>query len=170
MLVTRAKRRATWSETMEKFDANHSETFKVLCSVQEIHWPDRQIQHSNLGQSNNLPIMCILSLQCGRFIYFGLVGSHSQLYTFHALINFLQICFTFTPDIEWSKQLGTIKMACCKACHGQLVTRSVTWCQHHAEVQTSQSDAIRSIKAYSWTFLHRPKTVKLRSVGELCLA
>ena len=40
------------------------------------------------------------------------------------------IYFTFTPDIEWSKRLGEIKMACCKVCHGQLVACSVTWHQH----------------------------------------
>ena len=40
--------------------------------------------NSNRGQSNSLPIMCILPLQRGRFVYFGLMGSHNQLCTFHS--------------------------------------------------------------------------------------
>ena len=45
--------------------------------------------NSFLGRLNSLLIMCILPLQCGLFMYFGLVGSHNQLCTFHTLINLL---------------------------------------------------------------------------------
>ena len=50
---------------------------------------NRQKQHNNRGQSNSLPIMCILPLQHGRFMYFGLMGFHNQLCPFHTLINVL---------------------------------------------------------------------------------
>ena len=57
--------------------------------VRELHWPDRRKQHSNVGQSNSLPIMCILPLQRSRVMCFGLVGSHYQLCTFYTVINLL---------------------------------------------------------------------------------
>ena len=60
-------------------------------------------------------------------------------------------------------------MVCCKVCRGQLVARSVTWCQRCAEVQTSLSDAIRSVEECSQRFLHRPKTENLQTVGEIYL-
>ena len=60
---------------------------KICARVQEIHRLDQQKQHSDLGQSKGLWIMCILPLQHGRFMYFGLMGSHNQLCTFHTLIN-----------------------------------------------------------------------------------
>ena len=47
-------------------------------------------------------------------------------------IYWLPIYFIFTPDIEWLKQLGTIKMACYKVYHSQMVARSVMWCQRCA--------------------------------------
>ena len=38
---------------------------KFYARVQEIHRSNQQTQHSNLGQLNSLPIMCILPLQHG---------------------------------------------------------------------------------------------------------
>ena len=35
--------------------------------------------------------MCILPLQCGQFVYFGLVGSHNKFCTSHMLINLFHI-------------------------------------------------------------------------------
>ena len=74
--------------------------------VKEIHQPNQQKQHSNLGQSNTLPIMCILLFQRSRFMYFGLVGSQNQLCTTTLNFYWLPICFTFMPKIKWSKQLA----------------------------------------------------------------
>ena len=54
-------------------------------------------------------------------------------------------------------------------CHGQLVDCSVMWRQRRAEVQTSQSDATRSVEDCSWRFLRRPKTANLQTVGEVYL-
>ena len=45
---------------------------KFYACVQEIHRSDRQ--KNNLGQSNSLPIICILPLQRGRFVHSGLKG------------------------------------------------------------------------------------------------
>ena len=169
MFATRARRQAIWSETTEKFDVNRSKAFKTQCMCSRIHRLDWQKQHSNL--SNSLPIMCILPLQRGRFMYFGFVGSHNELCTSHTLIK-LSISNSFYIHarhrmIETARRdkNGVLQM-----CHGHLVSRSVTWRQRRAEVQTSQSDAIRSIDTCSWTFSRRPKTAQLRSVGELCLA
>ena len=98
------------------------------------------------------------------------MGSHNQLCTYHALINLLvSIHFTFTHDIKWSKQLGAIKMVCCKTCHGELVACSVMWHEHRTEVQTSQSDTTRSIEECSWRFPHRRKTERLQTVDEVYL-
>ena len=115
--------------------------------------------------------MCILPLQRGRCAHSCTLDWWDP--TINCVpstlwwIYWLLIYSTFTPDIEWSKQPGEIKMACCEVCQGQSVARSVTWRQRRAEIQTSQSDATRSIAAYSWTFLRRPKTALLQSVGEL---
>ena len=73
----------------EKFDINGSEAFKFYAHVQEIHQPNLQKQHSYLGQSNSLPTMCIFPLQRDQFMYFELMRSHNQLYTFHTLVNLL---------------------------------------------------------------------------------
>ena len=78
----KAKRQRSLTQTYQRL-------LKFNASVQEIHQPNQQKQHSNPGQSNSLPIMCILPLQHGRFMCFGLVGSHNQLCTFHTLINLL---------------------------------------------------------------------------------
>ena len=43
------------------------------------------------------------------------------------------------------------------------------WHQRHMEVQTSQSDATRSVEECSWRFLCRPKTENLQTVGEVYL-
>ena len=118
--------------------------------VREIHQPDWQKQHSYLGQSNSLPIISFLPLQHGWLMYFGLMGFHNQLYTFHTLVNLLvTILFYIHVRHQKLKHLGTIKLACCKVCHGQLVALSMTWHQHRAEVQASQSDAIRSIEVWN---------------------
>ena len=62
------------------------------------------------------------------------------------------------PTSNRSQQLGAIEKGYCKMCHGQLVARSVTWCQHHVEVQTSQSGATGNVEECSWRFLRRLKT------------
>ena len=49
----------------------------------------QQEQHGNLGQSDSLPITSTLPLRRGRFVSFGLLGSHNQLCTSHTLINLL---------------------------------------------------------------------------------
>ena len=143
---------------------------KFNANVQIIHRPDRLKQHSDLGQSNSSPIMCILPLQRSRFICFGLVGPTincvpSTLW----YIYWWPIYFTFTPDIEWSKRLGEIKMACCKVCHGHFDTRLVTWHQHRVEVQTSnqtQQEASKCVPEHSFA----GQKLRCFSVGELCLA
>ena len=89
----KAKRRRSLTETVQRL-------LKFYARLQETHRPDRQKQHSNLGQSNrkqhsnlgqsnSLPIMCILPLQRGLIMYFGLVGSQNQLCTFYTLKNVL---------------------------------------------------------------------------------
>ena len=81
-----------------------------------LHRPgDRQKQHRNLSQSYSLPIMWVLPLQHGRFVYFGPVGSHTQLSAGRAAKCAMVI---------W-------------------VARSVTWRRRRKEVQTSQSDAVK---------------------------
>ena len=72
----------------------------------EIHQPDRQKQHRNLGQPNSLPRTYSLSRQYGRFGYFGLVGSHDELCTSNTLINIFYI-----HDIERWKQRGMLLSA-----------------------------------------------------------
>ena len=61
-----------WNKTVQKLS-------KFYARVQEIHQPDRQKQHSNLGQSNTLPIMCIFPRQRCRFVYFELVGIQQSI-------------------------------------------------------------------------------------------
>ena len=75
----------------------------------------------------------------------------------------LPIYFTFTPDIQWPKQLGEIKMACCKACHGQLVARSVTWASHR-----SPNQQIRHSQEHQSVFLNISLQAKYCEASE-CL-
>ena len=75
-------------------------------------------------------------------------------------IGYQFILHSFLTSNGWSS-LGVIKMVCCNS--------TVTWGQRHVEAQTSQSDATRSIEECSCRFLHRPKTLKLQTVGKVCL-
>ena len=155
---------------MEKFYVSCSEAFKVICTCSrntptqstkttQWPWPVEQL-------TDNVH----LATSAWLFLCFALTGSHNQLCTFHSLINLLVTnLFYITPYIKWLKQLGVIKMACCKVCHGQLVACSVTWYQCCSEVQTSQSEATRSIEESSWRFLQKPITEKLPTVGKAYL-
>ena len=58
-------------------------------------------EHSNLGQSNSLLIMCIMPLQRRCFVYFGLMGYHNQLCTFHTLINLLVTNLFYSHAWHW---------------------------------------------------------------------
>ena len=56
--------------------------------------------------------MCILPLQRVRFVYLDW-WDPTKLCTFHTPINLLvTTLFSFTPDTEWSKRQGEIKMTC----------------------------------------------------------
>ena len=125
----------------------------------------KQHTHSNLGQSNRLP-MCILPLRPVRLMYIRLVRSHNQLCTSYTLINLYYIHSRrwMTEAARWDK-IGVLQRAMvCWLAH------TATWRHRREEVQTSQSEAIRSIEECSWTLFRSPKTANLRSVGEVCLA
>ena len=129
---------------------------------------NRQKQHNNLGQSNSLPVMCILPLQHGRFMYFWLVGFHNQMYTFHTLMNLLvtNLCYIHAQhwmiEAAWHDKNGA--------------QQSVPWSvgRSLSDVTSlshgSPNQPIRSIEACSWTFLCRLKIAKLQNVGDVCLA
>ena len=90
-------RRRSLAETVQK-------PLKFYLRVQEIHQPDRQKQHSNLGQSNSLSIMCILPFQRGQFVHFGLVESRNQLCASRTLINLFVIFYTRHQMIEAARR------------------------------------------------------------------
>ena len=123
----------------------------------------KQKQHSYLGQSNSLPIICILPLQRSWSMHFGLAGSHNQLCTFHTLINSL------VTNLFYIHAQRRIVEAARRDKNG--VLQSVPWSLWHSlSDMTSascgspnqQSDATRSIEVCSWTFFCRPKTAMLQ--------
>ena len=106
-------------------------------------------------------------------MYFVLVGSHNQLYTFHTLVNLLVTIlfyFTFTHDIGWPKQQAIKKilknqMACCKV---------VMWSVGHtlSDVTSASSRSpnkpIRRNQKHRSVYLnHSYADRKLRSFGGL---
>ena len=101
-----------------------------------MHWPGQENQHSNLGQSNSLLIMCILPLQPGQFVYFW-VDDIPPLIVYLPRTDkyILHSCPT------WLKQkLGKARWKWRIAkCMVSSARGKVTWCQRCMEVQTSQS-------------------------------
>ena len=107
----------------EKFDINPLEASKVLCTCSR-NTPTQSTKTAQLSRSvESLPILCILSLQLGRFMHFGLVGSHNQPYTVYALVNLLVTILFYIH--AWHRM---IKAARCDR-NGML--RSVPWSVGH---------------------------------------
>ena len=82
---------------------------KFNARVQEIHQPDQQKQHSNLGQSYSLPIMCILQFQCNWFLSFGLVASYIVIHACLCNLLILVGChwfFSCTDGVLCALQLA----------------------------------------------------------------
>ena len=130
--------------------------------VREIHQPDWQNQHSYLGQSNSLPIISFLPLQHGWLMYFGLMGFHNQLYTFHTLVN-LSVTIWFYID-TWHWMIEAAK-------HDKNgVLQSVPWSVGHllsdvtSASRGSLNQPIRSSEAFPE---HSFAGWKLRSFGVL---
>ena len=147
---------------------------KFYAHVQRIHQPNWQNQHSNLRQLNSLPIKCSLPLQRGWFMYFGLVGSHNQLCTFHVLIDLL-VTNLFYIDAQhrmikaarWDKNDMLQSVPRSAGCSLSDVTLASSRSPNQP-IRLRRNQKHQSM--LSWTFLCRPKTVMFQSVGELCLA
>ena len=98
-----------------------------------------------LGQSNSLPILCILPLQRCQFVCFGLPGPYNLWCASYMLIELFCI-HTWHRMIEaarWNKN-GMLQCAMVSAVVSWLVC-AVIWCQHRMKVQTSQSEANRNM-------------------------
>ena len=144
---------------------------KFYARVQEIHRSDQQ-KCINLHQSDSLPIMCILPLQRGWFVHFGLVGSHNQLCTSHTLINLVYIHaqHLIIKAARWEKKWCAA--VCHHQCHGQLGARS---CRDvTSALCRSQKKPIKGNQKHgTWKGIHQhfsPKTANLQSVGKVCLS
>ena len=128
--------------------------------VQEIHWRDQQKQRSNLGQSesyNNVH----LATSAQSISYFGLVGSPQKMCTSHTLINIFYI-LTWHQVIEGARQDEKDMLSLPWSVESHSAMRH----QRHVEVKASQSEASKT----SWTFVRSPRSVKIQSVGDACLA
>ena len=138
---------------------------KFCAHVQEIHQPDWQKQHGNLGLSNSLPIICILPLQCGWFTYFGLVGSTISCVP-STLINllvtnlfYLHAQHQMIEAARWDKN-GVLQSV--QSYYGQLVARSVMWRQH-SNCRSPNQPIRRSQK-------HESVSLNISSLAENCVA
>ena len=138
------EKQQVWCKPLRSF-------LKFFAHVQEIRQPDRQKQHSKCRSVNQLTNNVHLATSSEQLIcFFGLVGLHKQLCTFHTLINLLipKLFYNYAryQMIDEARQCAAL---CHDQCHGLWLVYAVTCHQHGTEVQTSQSEAIRSIKACS---------------------
>ena len=108
-----------------KSGVNRSEDFKVLCTCSR-NTPTRSSATQQSRSVEQLTDNVHLATSARSICVFSIGGIPQSIVHLHTLINlvvpvkFFIIFFTFMLDIKWPKQLGEIKMTCCKVCHGQL--------------------------------------------------
>ena len=109
--------------------------------------------------------MCILSLQRGRFVYFGLVEFHNELCASHTQKH---ICYIHAQ--HWMTEAARQARGKWRMLLNAMVSRvrgAVKWRQHRAKKSNPDNQKHRRLFG---NIVRSPWGVKLWSVGEVCLA